>query len=79
MKLRNKVALVTGAALGYKRGGPSIGSAIAFKLAAEGAKVVVVDVLEEMGKKLRPESERMEAQACSSGLMYPEQMKSKRL
>jgi len=34
MKLRNKVALVTGAALGYKDGGPSIGSAIAFKLAS---------------------------------------------
>lgn len=51
MKMQNKVALVTGAALGYKYGGPSIGSAIAFKLASEGAKVVVVDILEEMGQR----------------------------
>lgn len=51
MKMQNKVALVTGAALGYKDGGPSIGSAIAFKFASEGAKVVVVDVLEEMGQR----------------------------
>lgn len=51
MKMQNKVALVTGAALGYKNGGPSIGSAIAFKFAAEGAKVVVVDILEEMGQR----------------------------
>jgi NAD(P)-dependent dehydrogenase (short-subunit alcohol dehydrogenase family) len=51
MKLENKVALVTGAAVGFKDGGPSIGSAIAFKLASEGAKVVVVDILEEMGQR----------------------------
>lgn len=51
MKMQNKVALVTGAALGYKNGGPSIGSAIAFKFASEGAKVVVVDILEEMGQR----------------------------
>jgi len=51
MKMKNKIALVTGAALGYKNGGASIGSAIAFKLASEGAKVVVVDVLEEMGQR----------------------------
>ncbi|MFH1430498.1 MAG: SDR family NAD(P)-dependent oxidoreductase, partial [Candidatus Uhrbacteria bacterium] len=51
MRLKNKVALVTGAALGYKSGGPSIGGAIACKLASEGAQVVVVDVLEEMGKR----------------------------
>lgn len=51
MKMQNKVALVTGAALGYKNGGPSIGSAIAFKLASEGAKTVVVDILEEMGQR----------------------------
>jgi len=49
--MQNKVALVTGAALGYKSGGPSIGSAIAFKLASEGASVVVVDVLEKMGQR----------------------------
>ena len=51
MKLRGKVALVTGSALGYKSGGPSIGSAIAFKFASEGAKVVVVDILEKMGQR----------------------------
>lgn len=51
MKLKNKVALVTGAAMGYKKGGPSIGSAIAFKFAEEGAKIIVVDSLEEMGQR----------------------------
>ena len=51
MKLKGKVALVTGGALGYKEGGPSIGSAIAFKFASEAAKVVVVDILEEMGQR----------------------------
>ena len=51
MKLKNKIALVTGAALGFKEGGPSIGSAIALKFASEGAKIVVVDVLEDMGQK----------------------------
>jgi len=51
MKMKNKVALVTGAALGFKDGGPSIGSAIAFKLAGEGATVVAVDVLEGAGQK----------------------------
>jgi NAD(P)-dependent dehydrogenase (short-subunit alcohol dehydrogenase family) len=51
MRLENKVALVTGAALGYKSGGPSIGSEIAIKLAAEGVKIVVVDILEQMGQK----------------------------
>ncbi|MBU1108500.1 MAG: SDR family oxidoreductase [Candidatus Riflebacteria bacterium] len=51
MKMKNKIALVTGAALGFKNGGPSIGSAIAFKLADEGASVVVVDILENMGRK----------------------------
>ena len=51
MKLRNRVALVTGGALGYRDGGPSIGSAIAFKLASQGARVVIVDILEEMGER----------------------------
>ena len=51
MKMRKKVALVTGAALGYRNGGPSIGSAIALRLASEGARVVVVDVLKEMGQR----------------------------
>ena len=51
MKLKNKVALITGAALGFKEGGPSIGSAIALKFASEGAKIVAVDIVEEMGRK----------------------------
>ncbi|MBD3155390.1 MAG: SDR family oxidoreductase [Candidatus Aenigmarchaeota archaeon] len=51
MKMKGKVSLVTGAALGYKNGGPSIGSAIAFKMVSEGAKVVVVDINEKMGQK----------------------------
>jgi NAD(P)-dependent dehydrogenase (short-subunit alcohol dehydrogenase family) len=51
LKMQNKIALVTGGSLGYKNGGPSIGSAIAFKLAAEGARVVVVDILAEMGQR----------------------------
>ncbi len=51
MKMKNKVALVTGAALGFKNGGPSIGSAISFKLASEGAKLVVVDILAKAGQQ----------------------------
>lgn len=51
MRMENKVALVTGAAMGYRSGGPSIGSAIALKLASEGAKVVALDILEEMGQR----------------------------
>ena len=51
MKLHDRVALVTGAALGFKDGGPSIGSSIAFRFASEGAKVVVVDILAEMGQR----------------------------
>jgi len=50
MNTKNKVAVVTGAAMGYKNGGPSIGGAISVKLAKNGYKVVVVD-LGDMGKK----------------------------
>jgi NAD(P)-dependent dehydrogenase (short-subunit alcohol dehydrogenase family) len=46
----NKVAIVTGGAMGYKSGGSSIGGAISIRLAKDGFKVVVVD-LGEMGKK----------------------------
>lgn len=42
-KQQNKVAIVTGAAMGYKDGGPSIGGAVAIRLAKDGYKVVVVD------------------------------------
>jgi NAD(P)-dependent dehydrogenase (short-subunit alcohol dehydrogenase family) len=51
MKMKNKIVLVTGGAVGYKEGGESIGSAIAFKLALEGAKVVIVDLLTQMGQR----------------------------
>lgn len=48
--MQNKVAIVTGAAMGYKKGGPSIGGAIAIQLAQDGFKVIVVDVL-RMGQR----------------------------
>ncbi len=41
-----KVAIVTGSAMGYKNGGPSIGGASAIRLAKDGFKVVVVDELD---------------------------------
>ena len=46
----NKVAIVTGGAMGYKSGGSSIGGAISIRLAKDGFKMVVVD-LGEMGNK----------------------------
>ena len=46
----NKVAIVTGGAMGYKFGGPSIGGAIAIRLVKDNFKVVVVD-LGKMGKR----------------------------
>ena len=49
MKMKDKIAIVTGSALGYKTGGPSIGSSIAFKLADEGATVIVTDIRDDMG------------------------------
>jgi len=41
--MKNKVALVTGGALGFKDGGPSIGGASAIRLAKDGFKVVIID------------------------------------
>lgn len=45
-----KTAIVTGAAMGFKKGGPSIGGAIAIRLAHDGFNIVVVD-LGKMGQK----------------------------
>ena len=50
MNKTNKVAIVTGGAMGYKAGGSSIGGAISIRLAKDGFKIVVVD-LGEMGNK----------------------------
>jgi NAD(P)-dependent dehydrogenase (short-subunit alcohol dehydrogenase family) len=50
MKTKTKIALVTGGALGFKEGGPSIGGAIAIRLAEDGFKVVIIDFC-EMGHK----------------------------
>ena len=50
MKSINKVAIVTGAAMGYQAGGPSIGGAVSIRLANDGFKVVVVDI-GDMGKR----------------------------
>jgi len=44
MKLKDKVAIITGAARG-------MGFAIASRFAAEGAKVVLIDLLEENAKE----------------------------
>lgn len=46
----DRTAIVTGAAMGYRKGGPSIGGAISVRLAEDGYRVVVVD-LGEMGQK----------------------------
>ncbi len=48
--MEHKTAIVTGAAMGYKSGGKSIGGAIAIKLAKDGYNVVVVDT-GDMGQK----------------------------
>jgi len=50
MEKTDKVAIVTGAAMGYEAGGPSIGGAISIRLASDGFKVVVVDTL-DMGQR----------------------------
>lgn len=46
----NKTAIVSGGAMGYKTGGPSIGGAIAIRLAKDGFKVIVVDRLKKAGQ-----------------------------
>ena len=41
--MRTKTALVSGGAMGYKDGGPSIGGAIALRLGRDGYRVAVLD------------------------------------
>lgn len=48
--MKNKVTLVTGGAMGYKDGGPSIGGTISIRLAKDGYKVIVLDFC-KMGEK----------------------------
>ncbi|MFH0962368.1 MAG: SDR family oxidoreductase [archaeon] len=48
---KNTVAIVTGGAVGYKTGGPSIGSEICFQLSKEGNCVSVIDVNEKSGRE----------------------------
>ena len=48
--MNTKTALVSGGAMGYKDGGPSIGGAIALRLAKDGFQVVIIDTL-EMGQR----------------------------
>jgi len=43
MIMTTKTALVSGGAMGYKNGGPSIGGAIALRLASDGYQVAVLD------------------------------------
>jgi len=50
VKTKSKVALITGGAMGFKEGGPSIGGAVSVRLARDGYKVVIIDFC-EMGKK----------------------------
>jgi NAD(P)-dependent dehydrogenase (short-subunit alcohol dehydrogenase family) len=50
MNNTNKVAIISGGAMGYKNGGSSIGGAAGIQLAKDGYKVVIVDE-GEMGKR----------------------------
>lgn len=51
MRLEGKVALITGAATGDRDGLKGIGGASAWLFAREGAKVVVTDINDEMGRR----------------------------
>ena len=58
MKLLKKVAVVTG-------GGRSIGAAIVKRFAAEGAKVVIADILEKDAQSLAEEIGKAGGEACA--------------
>ncbi|MDA1189104.1 MAG: SDR family oxidoreductase [Chloroflexi bacterium] len=51
MRLNNKVALITGAATGDRDGRKGIGGACAWLFAREGAKVIVTDINDTLGKQ----------------------------
>ncbi|MBM3945549.1 MAG: SDR family NAD(P)-dependent oxidoreductase, partial [SAR202 cluster bacterium] len=51
MRLKDKVALITGAASGVKGNLMGFGGAAAWLFAEEGAKVAVCDLKDEVGKK----------------------------
>ena len=51
MRLRNKVALLTGAAAALEGELMGFGGAVAHVFAREGAKIVLTDIRDEIGKK----------------------------
>ncbi|MEK5268358.1 SDR family oxidoreductase [Weizmannia sp. FSL W8-0401] len=71
MRLKDKVAIITG-------GGSGIGEASALKLAAEGAKVCVMDIEQERANevKRRIEQNGGEAMALEVDVADPEQVKA---
>ncbi len=71
MRLKDKVAIVTG-------GGVGIGKAYAHGLAQEGAKVVVADIQEAEAKKLPPISKRPAAKPSPWPSTSPRRRKPKR-
>ena len=60
MRLKNKVALITGAAAGLKKEINGIGGATAQLFGLEGAKVVLTDLQEDLGRRTTEE-------LCDSG------------
>lgn len=67
MKLKDKVALIIGAASGIGRG-------IALAMAKEGAKVVIVDVNEEDGQKTVADNEISKAHLIISDISIRENL-----
>ena len=71
MKLKNKVAIVTGAASG-------IGEVTAMLFAQEGAKVVVADVNDEKGRDVVHRIKEEGGEGSSSTRTFPTKVKSGR-